>query len=251
MLRRINYTGRKRIPRSCISISLIEEAGKIKSFHATINLNELDFPGRAKVFFEAYFRMKESQRYDFGSIDNLIHPGDSSLGLLGMTENLKFRIMITDSKGKILGLAENLGFIIEPEKEALLPVDVVDLDDLLWNVNMIEHQGAPVLELNKKISGIKEVAAYDPRFIHSVYPAVVREILMHIAFINKVDLSSPVFDWESKWILFSKKISSLAPPKGTIDDAEEEILLWIDNVVKSFSTYRKTDWYSQLLKEWM
>ena len=109
-------------------------------------------------------------------------------------------------------------------------------------------EGSPILELNKRIPAIKNVAAFDPRFIHSVYPAVLRQILMHIAVIDNVDFQEPDFDWQGNWILFSKRIFS-PPPEGRYSDLGEDILEWIEGAVQSFARYRKNDWNKKLV-EW-
>lgn len=249
MLRRLNYTGRKRIQKSSIKISIIGEEDEIKSFRASIDLNSLDLPGDARVFFEAWYRMMQSQRYAFGTISKISHPEDTSLGLLGLSSNLKFRVSVVDESGKILALAERIDIEREDKKTSLLPVDTIDLDNLLWNVSMEGDEGGPILELNQRIPAIKTVAAHDPRFIHSVYPAVVREILMHMAVKNNIDFQSPNFDWQNNWLRFSERIFT-APPEGRYSDAKDEILEWIDGVVQAFATFRKRDWSDPSLIRW-
>ena len=78
MRTRLNFTGRKRIPGRCISISLVEGIGKIKSFQAIIDISELDFPDEAKVSVDAYYRMMQSHRYNFGTVEKMIPPRDTS-----------------------------------------------------------------------------------------------------------------------------------------------------------------------------
>lgn len=249
MLRRFNFTGRKRINKSSVNISLVEENQIYVTFNATIDLDSLNLSEDAKIFVDAYFRMMQSQRYSFGTVGRLTQPEDSSLGLLGYAQSLKFRVYVVDKKGKIIALAEEISIKRDPDKKTLLPVDIRNLDNLLWNINTTGHQGAPVLELNERIDGIKNVAAFDPRFIHSVYPAVVREIMMHLAYKDKIDFSSPDFDWQQNWLTFAERIYT-SPPEGTVQNSEDLILVWIDGVVRAFTKARRKDWQDHRLKEW-
>jgi len=249
MLRRFNFTDRKRIQKSSINISLYGEKDEIKAFNAAIELSNLNLPKDARVYVEAYYRMMQSQRYEFGTVDKISQPKDNSLGLLGLTESLKFRVFVVDENGKILALSENIGIKRDLKKTSLLPVQLTDLDHLLWKIRMEGDEGAPILELNERIQAIKTVAAHDPRFIHSAYPAVVREILMHMAVIEDIDFGSPELEWQKNWILFSERIFT-APPEGRFEDAKEEIIEWIDGVVQAFSAFRKRDWGDRRLSGW-
>ena len=56
MIRRFNYTGRKKIPRTKVLIRLIQTADGLLAFDATFNLEGLSLPGNAHIFIEAYRR---------------------------------------------------------------------------------------------------------------------------------------------------------------------------------------------------
>jgi len=249
MLRRLNYTNRKRIQKNNIKISIIGDEDEEKSFIATLDLTKLNLPGYARIYIEVYHRMMQSQRYVFGTVNKTSHPEDTSLGSLGFTSNIKFRVIVTEENGKILASAERIGIERELKKTSLLPVETTDLGDLVWNVKMEGEDGGPILELNERIPAIKTIAANDPRFIHSVYPAVVREILMHMVEYANIDLHSPDTDWQSNWLLFSKRIFT-APPEGRYMEARDDVREWIDGVVQAFSSSRKKDWNDSRLNRW-
>ena len=249
MLRRLNYTGRKRIKKSNVKISIIGEEDEEKSFRAILDLKSLNLAEDARAYIEAYHRMMQSQRYFFGTINKISHPEDTSLGVLGLTANLKFRVFVVDENGKILASAERIGIEREVKKTSLLPVEKTDLGNVLWNIKMEGEDGGPILELNERIPAIKTVAAHDPRFIHSVYPAVVREILTHMAVYDHIDLQSPDVDWQSNWLLFSERIF-IAPPEGRYPEAKDDVIEWIKGVVKAFSQRRKKDWNDPRLNRW-
>jgi len=249
MLRRFNYTGRKRIVKSNVKISIIGEEDEEKSFRAILDLDNLNLPRDSRVYIETYHRMMQSQRYSFGTINKLSHPDDTSLGVLGLTANLRFRVFVVDETGKILASAERIGIEREVKKTSLLPVEITDLGDVLWNIEMVGEDGGPILELNERIPAIKTVAAHDPRFIHSVYPAVVREILTHMAVHENLDLQSPDVDWQSNWLRFSERIS-LSPPERKYSEAKDDVIEWINGVVQAFSRLRKKDWNDSRLNRW-
>ena len=249
MLRRLNYTDRKRINKNNIKISIIGEEDEEKSFRVFIDLNGLNLPGESIVYIEAYHRMMQSQRYAFGTVNRFSHPDDTSLGVLGLTANLKFRVIVVDENGKLLASAEKIGIERAVKEDSRLPVEQADLGYLLWNIKMEGTDGGPILELNERIPAIKTVAAHDPRFIHSVYPAVLREILIHMAVYLNIDLHSPDVDWQNNWTLFSERIF-ISPPEGRYSDAKDDIIEWINGVVNAFSTSRKKDWNDYRLNRW-
>jgi len=249
MLRRLNFTDRKTIQKSNVNISIIGEKDEIKSFRADLDLSSIEMPGDAKVYVETWNRMIQSQRYEYGTVEKIAQLGDISLGLLGLTENLKFRVFVVNEHKKIVASSRTISIKRDDRKTYLLPVEVNDLDNLLWKVSIDGGVGGgPILELNKSIPAIKTVAAQDPRFIHSVYPAVLRQILMHIAVIEKRNLRNPEYDWESNWLLFSERIYEI-PPEGLFSDSEEDILLWIEGVVQAFARSMKRYWNTKLM-EW-
>jgi hypothetical protein len=105
MKRRFNYTDRKRILHENITITLNREKGRIKSFSATIDFNNMSLPADAKVYIVAYHRT-EQKIFDYGIVGNPVAPQDTSLTELAYTENLRFRILVVDQYGLILAHAD-------------------------------------------------------------------------------------------------------------------------------------------------
>ena len=66
MKRRVNFTGRKRIPRRDVSVSLMERDGP-RSFDATLRLDGSGLPKDAMVYVEAYHKT-DYMRYPFGTV---------------------------------------------------------------------------------------------------------------------------------------------------------------------------------------
>ncbi|MCG8068121.1 MAG: hypothetical protein JAY84_09660, partial [Candidatus Thiodiazotropha taylori] len=110
MKRRINHTGRQKIDKSNITIRLIDQAPKPLKFTAKLVLEKQELPNNAKVFVEAYHK-NTTQRFDFGTVENITPPTDTTLNEVDPQGTTKFRIMVVDNKqqpGKLLAGAINI-----------------------------------------------------------------------------------------------------------------------------------------------
>ncbi|MBC7091230.1 MAG: hypothetical protein H5T50_04900 [Nitrososphaeria archaeon] len=258
MKRRFNYTGRKRIPRKNISIVLNrDQQGRIRSFRATINSGGLNLPPDARVYVEAYHR-EELQRFDFGTWGSISPPPDTRLTGLAHTENLKFRVLVVDESGehgKILAQADRIAPEVPADRRPILPVEFLDLGQQIWRVEFTGDEGAPLLIINNRIPNIENMAKTDPCFVMYVYPAVIREVLTRMIFIDRVDnISDPSVDWHRDWLEFSRGIlPSEGPPEAILDPTangnSEDAVKWIERVVEEFCSSRN-EWerYIRLLE---
>ena len=245
MKRRFNYTGRTRIKHESITITLLRDShASIESFKAVIDFKGLKLPEAARIFVDAYHGT-EQRRYDFGTVGKMTPPDDMSLSDLAYTEDLKFRILVVDGDGKIIAAADKVKPTDEA-KEPLLPVDFVDLGKKVWRIEYNDEEGAPILKLNKNIPEIKNISL-TPKFFFHIYPAVLREILTHIIFVDKLEnQEEPDTEWHGKWLTFAILISGVDPPNLCADDEENfdegEAEKWIEDVVTEFCN-SKSNWY--------
>ena len=77
--RRINFTGRKRIPHTNVSVRLQPlEVGKSLRAKASLDINSLGFPPESLVIFEAYQR-SQGMRFDVGTVAAPAIPDEFSL----------------------------------------------------------------------------------------------------------------------------------------------------------------------------
>ena len=211
MKRRFNYTGRKRIPREKAPVSVEKDRhGLIKSFTATFDLGELGLPLDAEIFIEIY-HSTERQRYPYGTVGNIRPPDNTSLSGLGYKGNLKYRVLVVDNGGKLLAAGFRLK--LDPAaKKGLLNVYYEDLGKRIWKLEYGEENGAPELYLNNKISPDIRAIALTPEFIFHIYPAVLRDILIHIIFVdrpedwNLEDWNEDDSEWQKKWLGFAGAI---------------------------------------------
>jgi hypothetical protein len=245
--RRINYTGRRKIPRERISIIWNKDNNSEQSFSASMDLEGFDFPPDAKVYIDAYHKT-DVRRYDFGTVENIIPPSDTGLAGFSYPENLKFRILIVDKSGQhglILAHADRISPASDLDTKSILPVDFVDLGQQIWRVDFKGDEGSPILGINRNIPNIETIAKSDPQFIMYVYPAVIREVLTHMIFAEGVDSpSDPSVEWHKDWLDFSRRILPSEGPPENLDSREEDDFEseaareWINKVVEEFSSSR-------------
>lgn len=254
MKRRFNYTGRRRIPHEKVSILLSRDGGSVRSFTATMDLNDMNLLPEAKVYVEIYHRT-ESRRFNFGTVGNISLPPSTSLSGLAYPENLLFRILVVDESydrhGLILAYANRVRPISAVKRKSVLPVEFCDLGQQIWRVDFAGDEDSPILIINNRIPNIENISKSDPQFIMYVYPAVIREILTYMIFVDGVEsLADPAIDWHGDWLDFSRKIlPGEGPPEILVpgeDNFEAEAAKnWINKVVEEFCNSRN-EWKQYL-----
>lgn len=240
MLRRLNYTGRKKISRSLVTVRLRPAADGVYAFDARFDLSALDFPESARVFVEAY-NATSYMRFPFGTVVRPAVPDDSTLTEITPRPLPKFRLKVVDqtnNHGLLLGVADKL-VPLRPEedpanKQSLLAVNFCDLGDRIWNLDLTDDW--PVLELNNRVEGLGEVARSGESFLALVFPEIVRKILREIVLEQKV--TDPDFDdadWMALWLRYVCALRGVGnPPDGDSDAAAD----WIEDAVQAFCRER-------------
>src|SRR6185369_5692299 len=169
MLRKLNFTERAKIPRTSVRVSLRRDEDGTLLFDPHISLDGFP-PGR--IFIEAYYRTS-FMRFDCGSVDAFVVPADRALRDIDSTGLVHFRVKVVDDH-RVIAVADDL--VVSEEKPEssgrtpLLPVNFSEsLGQQAWRI-AFETSG-PVLELNNRIDGIRDVAKNDAAFFALVYPA--------------------------------------------------------------------------------
>jgi hypothetical protein len=243
VIRRLNYTGRRRIARSHMTVRLVPGSAGAWSFDAEFYLADYAFPAESSVFVEAY-NATSYMRFDFGTVGKLLVPRDRRLTEITPTPLPKFRLKVVDRSkrhGQLQGVADKLVPLRPDEdlehKQSLLPVEFVDLGERIWKLEVSDW---PVLELNSRIADLGEIARSSDWFLGLVYPEVVRRIL-HTALIE-LDQTDPDFDdgdWTSLWLRYVCSLPGVGePPDGTSEDARARQRDWIETAVQAFSSAR-------------
>lgn len=253
MIRTFNYTGRQRIDRGRLAVDLRDAADGVKSFDALVRLDGLGFPPQARVYVEAYYRYV-SMRFAFGSVAQLEAPPDRRLTLLRGTDVIRFRLKVVDesgARGRLLGIASGVatgnGSDPAPSRRTLLYVNPTDLGEEIWRVQFDDEM--PVLEVNNRIEGIRELARGDRRFFSLVYPSVVRTVLSRILLVERYDdPEADRDDWRSLWLDFVCRTTGVAhPPVVTDGNGSEQYEDWIVQAVAAFC--RKHEACGRFLEE--
>jgi len=247
MIRRLNYTGRKLIPHDKLLINVRKIDGK-RAFNAELELDELGFPGRSKIYIEPYYK-SSYMRFDFGTIENFSPPIITYLSEIPETEQVLFRVKVVDVEGRngrLLGLAERVSpkssEIETIGRTPLLPVDFSkELGHQIYQIFFDEDGNRVILEINSRVEN-------GPEFIRSnefkslILPSVVRLIAERIKY-QEYDPDSP--RWEDMWFkFFHTKLNVEEKPEydeyneGLIDD-------WIESLVNTFC--RKFDVFQNFL----
>jgi hypothetical protein len=237
MIKRVNFTGRRRIARTRVHIELFD--GEPRTFSATIDLSELGFKPDAAVYLDAMCAGSSTvERFHCGEVGKL-RPILNWPLMETNGENIYFTLKIVDRKnrfGRIHGIAEN----IRPEptgketpagKRGILPIEARDLGEELWQLEFKSHD--VFLLVNQDVPGLVERARTDPLFFAVVYPEVVRRVLT-AAFVENADIEEDDDRWPIAWLKFGKALHPLhaAPPTGS--EREEERQEWIEDVIEAF-----------------
>jgi len=243
VIRRLNYTGRKSIPRSRVTIRLIGADGGEPAFTADYDLKGLRFPRDARIYIEAYNR-DSYMRFPFGAVGNPEVPRDTRLTEITPRPLPKFRLKIvdeTDRIGLMLGVADKL-IPLRPDedledKQSLLPVDFCDLGERVWRLDLSDW---PVLELNNRVDGIAEAARSSGGFLGLLYPEVLRGIL-HETIVEQ-GVTDPGLDeseWTCLWLQYACSLPGIVEPPSKIAresrDLQEQ---WIEEAVQAFCRSR-------------
>lgn len=242
MIRKFNYTGRKKIKQDRINITILD-GRPYKSFDASVNLEGLFFPEDARIYIEPYHK-SSYMRFDCGTVSNFKLPEDRALTDIPPTTLMRFRIKIVDESqkiGRILSTAAvgPKGQIDDGTRQSILPIDWdQDLKQEIFRIVFPEGEG-PRLEVNRKLENAREVVKTNQAFRSLVFPIVVRRIAEQI--LQSTDEFEDGDDsWQSVWLKFFKNTlrANIDNPSKLLDDNEERSI-WVDDIVAAFCVRNK------------
>jgi hypothetical protein len=236
MIRKFNYTGRKKLNKGNISITLTDDV-PVKSFTADIDFEGMNIPEEASVFIEPYYK-SSFMRFDFGKVGAIIPPSNRYLTDIPSSSTILFRVKIVDESGvngRLIRFADKIHPInVEPErinKQSILRVNwEAELGQQVYKVSF--DTDGPMLEINRKLDNRREIIKSDA-FFSLVYPSVVRQIAEEI-FRPPIDWGEGDDNWQSKWIQFFKKALYVGESIDFEEAEETEQSLWINQIVEAF-----------------
>jgi len=234
MLRKLNFTERAKIPRGQVRFLLHRDDDGVLVFEPQLSFEGVDVVPTARVFVEAYYRTS-FMRFDCGSVASFTPPADRRLTEIDGTNVLRFRVKVVDDH-RIVAVADDIVVSAEkPETSGRMPLLPVNFSDDLgqqaWQV-VFESSG-PVLALNNRIEGIRDLAKNDAAFFALVYPAAVREILTRILLVDAQDAHEQGDEWWHLWLRWAARFTT------TLPDDSDDAPFWIDEVVSAFCSSQK------------
>ena len=244
MIRRLNYTGRRTIARSRVTVRFVPGTEGVAGFTAQYDIAAFKFPAEARVYIEAY-NSNSYMRFAFGTVAEPKVPRDTRLLDVTPRPLPRFRLKVVDETtrhGLLLGVADKV-VPLSPEddlenKHSLLPVDFVDLGERVWRLDLSD---SPVLELNNRIEVIAEAARSSGSFLGLLYPEVLRRVLHHVVVEElETDPNAEEDDWRSQWLRFACAVPGVdAPPDDASAEAAADREEWVETAVQAFCRHRE------------
>ena len=235
MKRTFNYTGRRKIGRKDVSITLRQDKA-VWVFDAELRLADYHFPHNAEVWLEAH-RQNLWMQWSWGTVSALRTPVDRRLAEFDVPDGILFRVRVVQPPGqehhKLLGEADGLPFVKAGEaddrrRHLLVPVPDA-LDQQLWKLDF--ESDPPRLLVNKDAKPSWQDMACSPYFTALVYPEVFRRILMR-ALMSEDGWTEEDEEggWPADWVKFAKNLGGLGPVPSVKTDREN----WIEEAVGAF-----------------
>ncbi len=237
MQRRLNSTGRRRIPKDRINVTFERalDAAAPPCARARLDLSGLDLPGDARVSLEAYFR-SSAMRFSCGMVAALDMPARMDLTEIDRGGAIQFRLLViaADGSGRILAAADGIRPAGQDgaDRQALLPVTETDLREEIWKVDVDERVG-PRLLLNSRIPGLAAKLRSEPLYQGLILPHALRIVLRNLPPEGQDDDDGA---WGEDWRKFLKALGVPDEPASPDDDARDE---WIEDAIENFSELKK------------
>lgn len=241
MIRRLNFTGRKRVSKAHVTVNLHEE-GKSRFLVAVgLDLSEYQLPAPSRVFVEAY-RQTRWQRFDFGTVGAPLF-AEGARPLLkgfGSAQGVRFRLRVVEpATALLLALCDDVRPVREPGKKggrSLLPVDWGELRHHTHKLEIDDETG-PLLLVSRVLVPDRDAFVGSREFVSLALPEILRRILER-AVLAAGDEDSE--GWAVDWLRLAGRWNGSAPPSGhaeadSLTDDEED---WIDAAIEGFSRER-------------
>lgn len=230
MIRRLNFTGRRRLLRRDVEVS-VRPGEPAASFEAKLNLDSYDLPQESLVFVEAY-RQTSWMRFAWGTVGHQAAPERRLLTEFGQADGVHFRVRVTTAgapKGLLLAQVDGIrptngSGADDGRRIPLLPV--VPAKDLGDEVFRVDFDGdRPTLQVNAGLGDWRAVPR-DEVFQALAYPCILREVLTFLVQADEHEVGDDPEDWRSQWLRFAESLC------GRSGDVNPE---WVTDVVDAFA----------------
>lgn len=240
--RRLNFTERRRIRLSDVTITLIRpKPADPPLISASINLAGYSLPSEALVLVEAY-RHTAWQRFDFGTVGHLHAPADRVLRDIGAAEGVRFRVKVVEpcsngaTAARILAQADSIRPNQSGPRPSLLPLETdPSLRDEVWRLDIDENDG-PLVRISSYLVRDRHAFARSGAFMSLALPDILRKVLSWALDDGLPDDD----DWDTprgRWVRFGCGLLGQAEPPRELDDQDggaDARDKWVDQVVQGF-----------------
>jgi hypothetical protein len=223
MKRRINFTGRKKIMQESVKLDVTGLNTPNVAFSCSADLGRYNFPESAAVFLDVYRDKYIRQRHSLGTVGSPVKIRDEKIPRFSSYPVLTYRITVTDQgQGSklILGRSSPILFTSSgPGSSAspILPLRYQNNINQVWCIDF--ESGKPVLLINSGITGIEEKIRNDALFRHSIFPAVLREILFYLFILKEPDEED---ETTQKWIQYISETLGFHDDLDILKDENDE-----------------------------
>ncbi len=222
-------------PRGRITLKRMNLKFQGKRLTISVDLGEVkktlplrSFPPDSEVYVEIYLPAEPPHFELLGKISESRNLCFSKTIEVPDPIRARIRVVVIHPSKKNLIIASSS--LLSPKlAESLLPTRAVPNLGRFWRLEFdcpSDVGSQPVLEYDPDL--VPQRALKDPRWVHAVYPSVVREILLRCLLVP----DEIADDWREEWLNFGKKCAQTGPP-----DTEEDIqkkLDWVEKAVEGF-----------------
>jgi hypothetical protein len=247
MKKKINYTGRMKIKKQDFVVTINRRDSVAVDFKVHFELKSYNFPENARIFVEA-FRHNELKRYDFGTVKKIKNI-DTDISELNHKNTLLFNLKIVDNekdKGKIIGYINSTKPIDEGyDRSSILDVEFCSFsDNLVWKLDY--GDGGPILQINTKLTNIQYLITDDAFFFFNVYPAIIKDIMNQIKYIDNAESEDNEYEWHDEWIRMAENYSRMKYNKN-LDSVDFDY--FVETFIAGFANKHNALW-KKLISEY-
>lgn len=239
MIKRINYTKRKKIKSEHVGVSVREVSGSHPVASISVSLEDYKLPSDASVFVEAY-RKASYMRVELGTVGDHIATHDFVMSEFSSPEGVLFRVKVV---GQSEGLTRNGPLLLavadqvsptEGEEEdtayeKLIRFVPEDLNGEIWR---LDFEDGPMIQFERAYWEDRSTIVRSGWFFPLVLPTVLRESLRNA--LEDDYRSTEGDDWQARWLRFAQSI-----PGDASLPSEDDVEDWIDSKVAAFCRSQK------------
>lgn len=239
MSRRFNFTGRVKIRKEDVAVSLASDGSSVCQVH--LRLADYQIKADAEVIVEAARGRLLRVRGIWGRAGIAMTPEGAAssldISLLEDLEGVRFRILVVERDTyRLLASAEDIALDFDvngqQSQRSLLPIIMRDLEGGVWEIDDITSNPTLVLDVNlgskQQIKSSSVLAA--------ILPGVIRTILVAIAHEHQSQDDESDFESVGTWLQLGEQWAGYPPPHESDHTKIDE---WAQSAVTSFCRDKK------------